>query len=129
MDSAYKIQLLDAEGGSTYSQFSIDFIGDNLYHTYTINVSESWANLEKINQLKLLYGEQETNRGQIVIKRLTLSASPEIGDIGSQHLCPRIKHELLLVKIRNTNTVTTSDNSLLPGNAVKKAKLTRRNPV
>jgi hypothetical protein len=119
VDNMYKLQLLDTEGGSTYSQFTIDFIGDGKLHTYTIDVSKSWANLEKINELKLLYGDQETNRGQIVIKKLTLGGSAPPVETGVSSSLPTDRPRVKVGKKTDFGyTVLTSDGNLLRGNAV-----------
>ena len=119
VDNTYKLQLLDTEGGSTYSQFTVDFTGDTMYHEYSIDVGKSWANLQKINQIKFLYGDQETNRGQIVIKKISIGGAAQPIDLNTSPSLPTDRSRVIVGKKTSYGyTVLTSDSNLLRGNAI-----------
>ena len=121
VDSTYKLQILDTQGGSSYSQFSIDFIGDGELHTYLVDVSKSWADLTRINQIRFLYDDQETNRGEIVIKKLSMGVEPTSIEIDSEE-SPSLPTDRPRVIVGDKYgygySVLTSDRNLLRGGAI-----------
>jgi hypothetical protein len=71
----YAIALEDVSDGYTYAQFKIKVPHDETWHDYSIDVSESWADLNSINKIVFDYRDGSHNVFDFYIDDLAIGKS------------------------------------------------------
>ncbi|MFW5709906.1 MAG: InlB B-repeat-containing protein, partial [Bacteroidota bacterium] len=71
----YTVILYASDGSLTYGQYKLAIPIDGQWHTYAYDISNSWANLDSINQIKFDYQDGNNNIFHLYMDSLMLGTT------------------------------------------------------